>query len=90
MSTPMTTFFLGSRGTRDERSGRFLGKHFYAITGIRDWILSKRLQLQEIARTLRVESSRTLSNDAERGESRFANFYREICDSDDEKCEKRA
>lgn len=84
MSTPMTTdYSLDSRGTRDEISGRFLGKHFYAITGIRDWILSKRLQLQEIARTLRVEYSRTLSNDAERGKSRFAihyaNFHREIC-----------
>lgn len=39
------------RGARNERNGRFLGKHFYAITGIRDWILSKRLQLQEITRT---------------------------------------
>lgn len=49
MSAPMIPFSLDSRRTR-ERSRRLLSKHFYAITGIRDWILSKRLQLQEITR----------------------------------------
>lgn len=50
MSAPMTLFSLDSRRAHYERSRRLLGKHFYAITGIRDWILSKRLQLQEITR----------------------------------------
>lgn len=54
-SAPTTVFsllgFERVRGTSgEEESRRFLGKHFYAITGIRAWILSKRLQLQEITR----------------------------------------
>lgn len=49
MSAPMIPFSLDS-GRMRERSRRLLSKHFYAITGIRDWILSKRLQLQEITR----------------------------------------